>query len=169
MLWQSVARTSSNLMLTSAHLVAAVLESLMESRDSFWYGGVADLATRIFRRPPVGHFNANGASFGFGSSKDPSGRNMVIIQSFAFETIFLHPGGQRPTLHVHMCVGKCCWQIVFDKCLWQMPSAIWEDKLSTALPPGRTRKLNLFLLLQGSSDGLLILFAVLFGKANTPG
>jgi hypothetical protein len=117
----------------------------------------------------VGHFNANGASFGFGSSKDPSGRNMVIIQSFAFETIFLHPGGQRPTLHVHMCVGKCCWQIVFDKCLWQMPSAIWEDKLSTALPPKRTSKLNPSLLLQGSSNGLLILFAVFFGKANTPG
>ena len=78
-------------------------ESFVESRDSFWSGGVADLATKQFRRPPVGHFNANGASLDFGSSKDPSGRNMVIIQSFAFVTIFLHPGGQRPTLCTHVC------------------------------------------------------------------
>ena len=111
-------------------------ESLVESRDSFWSGGVADLATRIFRRPPhsamlapsnalmlVGHFNANGASLDFGSSKDPSGRNMVIIQSFAFETIFLHPGGNGPR---YMCtcvwantVGKLSLTNAFGKCLQQ--------------------------------------------------
>ena len=52
-----------------------------------------------------------------GYSKDPSGRKVVITQAFAFMTIFLHPGGQRPaSIHV-------CGQMPLANCLWQMPLA----------------------------------------------
>ena len=70
-----------------------------------------------------------GASLDFGSSKDPSGRNMIIIQAFAFEAIFLHLGGQRPALFMHMCVCKCCWQMPSE-----MSSANRGNRLSKAPP-----------------------------------
>ena len=56
----------------------------------------------------------------------------------------LHPGGQRPTSF--MCVGKCRWQIVFDNCLWQMPS---QAKRDGKFAPDPEQKHNNFLPFSG--------------------
>ena len=95
-----------------------------------------------------------------GSIKDPSGRKVVITQAFAFMTIFLHPGGQRPA-SIHEC-----GQMPLANCLWQMPlaNAVQNTSAMANSPPAPDPNSNIPAVLQGPNCRC-ISFAVL---ANLP-
>ena len=91
-----------------------------------------------------------------GSIKDPSGRKVVITQAFAFMTIFLHPGGQRPA-SIHEC-----GLMPLANCLWQMPlaNAVQNTSAMANSPPAPDPNSKIPAVLQGPNCRC-ISFAVL--------